>query len=631
MRLSPWFLLLSGCGFGLSTTTSPGADTDCDSTAENCCTGSIDTVEVKVQDLVVSAEATCPDMVGQWLVQIDGATAASAEGTGPTTPISLHLDLEDYGIVDGEHTLTLQVSPGGDLPYKEVASTTFESGEAVDTGQDTGDTGDTGETAVETGDSEDSGPVKLAQLAPADPVLSPAEGEAGDTVTLYCTVYNTGAADAEANTGEVWWSADATLDASDTLLTTFTVGKALADDFTPVTQDLTIPSVALGTWWVFVSVDTEGTIEESEERDNTVVTTFTVDGIDLVVDTPTLSSTAGAAGDTVVATWGVRNAGTVDAGGFGVALFWSTDTVFDGGDRALSAWGEAGLAAGASTGGTVNVQIPGDITTDGYVLAVIDPGGAVGETDEANNTGSTAYDLQSVDLQVALDGLDTYSVSIGDTLAGDITVINAGIDTATSFSVDVYLSADEAYDGSDALIQSIPFSYLLGGGESPIGFSGTVPTNAPVGTVYALVVVDAGDAVSETDDTNNTAADWLDVDGPDLAPDINSLTPATVSAGSAALMSWHVRNWASVAVAASTADVWLSADTTLDGGDTLLTSVSVAAMSSYNTGTNTSTYVTIPSGTASGAWYLLMVADPSGLLGEKDETNNLDSYGFVVD
>ena len=125
---------------------------------------------------------------------------------------------------------------------------------------------------------------------------------------------------------------------------------------------------------------------------------------------------------------------------------------------------------------------------------------------------------------------------------------------------------------------------------------------------------------------------------PDLT--ISSLTtPSTGGAGLGVAVSVTTKNNGPGNAPTSTTDLYLSIDSQLGGGDTLLGSISVPALAAGADSTDTID-VTIPESAASGDYYLIAKADAPGAITETKETNNIRSrrirsrlrpYDIIVD
>jgi hypothetical protein len=111
---------------------------------------------------------------------------------------------------------------------------------------------------------------------------------------------------------------------------------------------------------------------------------------------------------------------------------------------------------------------------------------------------------------------------------------------------------------------------------------------------------------------------------PDLVVQNEQVSPSDVEAGSSATVSYYIKNQGDVKAVASTASLWFSQDQVLDGSpaDTWLGDVAISLLNSDQTTDLISKQITIPSGTANGIWYIIIVADAMNNNNESDENNN---------
>jgi len=134
-------------------------------------------------------------------------------------------------------------------------------------------------------------------------------------------------------------------------------------------------------------------------------------------------------------------------------------------------------------------------------------------------------------LTTAVTTPDEIAVNVGDTLTTSWTVTNQGEVTTSETWVDkVYLSADKVISADDILLETRQHSAALAPGESYTeSLTTTVPASA--GPQYILVETDATEAVTESDEINNTrlSAEPLAVNVPLLT--LNTPISGAVQAG----------------------------------------------------------------------------------------------------
>jgi subtilase family serine protease len=147
----------------------------------------------------------------------------------------------------------------------------------------------------------------------------------------------------------------------------------------------------------------------------------------------------------------------------------------------------------------------------------------------------------------------------------------------------------------------------------------TIPGDTVPGTYYLIAKADVIGAITEANEANNITYKTI-VIGPDLS--VTSLTvPATGRAGAAISIGDTTKNSGGSAAGTSTNSFYLSTDSTLDGGDTVLGSRAVPALAANAISSGT-TSVPIAAGTAPGTYYIIANADATGAIIEANEANN---------
>jgi subtilase family serine protease/subtilisin family serine protease len=451
----------------------------------------------------------------------------------------------------------------------------------------------------------------------------PSDAGAGLAITLSDTTKNQGAGTAAASTTTYYLSANAALDSGDVVLGSRVVpalGSGVSDTGSVM---VTIPAgTATGTYYVFAKADAGEVVSETSEFNNTAVRTLRV-GPDLLVTSLSAPSTAGA-GTTISVTDTTRNQGGGASPASSTRYYLSVNNLLDGADLLLGARAVAALSPATSDTGSVALTIPAGIAGGTYyLLAKADGDDALAETQEGNNVFLTTIvvggDLVVTSFTGPTDGGAGLPVTFTDTTK------NQGAGTVAPSTTTYYLSANTLLDGADVVLGSraVP---ALGGGVSDTGsVTVTIPAGTATGTYYVFAKADAGDAVSETVETNNTTYRTLRV-GPDLL--IASFSaPWASGAGATISVTDTTRNQGGGASPASSTRYYLSSNLALDSGDTLLGSRAVAALAPGASDAG-SVALTIPLGIPAGTYYLFAKADGDDAVTENNEGNNL--YGTTL-
>ena len=465
---------------------------------------------------------------------------------------------------------------------------------------------------------------------------APASVQAGGALAVQNTVANVGTAAAGAITVRFYLSSDDVLDAGDTALGTRTLGGLAAGASSAVTTTLTVPATTAPAAYHVIavaSIDAGG--DSNPANDGAVSSTVNVTPADspnlpdLTVSAITVPSSA-LAGRPLAINHTVSNTGSAAAGAFTVRFYLSTDATLDAGDTLLGSRTLTGLAAGASDSMVSTVTIPSTLAVPNTyrVLVVADALNQVTERDETNNVGvSTALSVTAVlpDLTVTTLTIPATGAT-GRPLAITNTVKNIGAATAGASTVRFYLSSDAALDAGDVLLGSRAVGMLPPGASSAAVTTLTIPadTSAPA-SYFVIAVADALGQVTETDETNNTAASAAAVAVALYRPDLTMTAvsvPATGATGRPLAISNTVKNAGPAPAGPFAVRFYLSSDDALDAGDVLLGARMLGGLAAGASSVAVTT-LTIPANTSAPASYhVIAVADALGQQVETDETNN---------
>jgi subtilase family serine protease len=454
-------------------------------------------------------------------------------------------------------------------------------------------------------------------------LTAPATAGAGASVSVADTTRNIGGAAAQASMTNLYLSANAALDASDTLLGARSVPALAAGASSSGTSSVTIPAgTPAGTWFILAQADGGGAVGETIETNNTSYA-FVQVGPDLTIAALTGPATSGA-GSSITLNDTTRNQGAGAAPASTTRFYLSTNALVDASDTLLGGRDVGALVAGASSSGTTSLTIPAGTATGGYyVLGQADGGGVVGESSETNNVALVFVQV-GPDLAIAALAAPA-TAGVGGTIAVSDTTRNQGGGSAEATTTKFYLSTNGAVDAGDTLLGGRDVALLLPGGSSSGTTTLTIPAGIASGGYYIVAQADGAGVVGETVETNNTHYAFVQV-GPDLI--VPALTaPASGGAGSSIIVSDTTRNQGGGGAPASTTRFYLSTNGIVDAGDALLGSREVEALAGGATSSG-STSLTIPVGTNAGPYYVLAQADGGGVVAEASEANNV-AWAFL--
>lgn len=284
------------------------------------------------------------------------------------------------------------------------------------------------------------------------------------------------------------------------------------------------------------------------------------------------------------------------------------------------------LAASTPNDGSQAITVPGVTTSTARV--------------KVEALGNVYFDISNAAFTIGPAGvppnLVVKSVSGGGVTAGAAatikdTTLNSGAGAAVASQTRFYFSSDKTYDAGDTLLnpatgRAVPA--LAAGASSKGSTSVTIPAVAP-GIYYLFAVADAGNANTESSETDNTKMSTLTV-GPDLAVKKLTLSSSTVAPGGSTTVTLQTTNKSKATAGASVSKVYYSADKKLNvGSDTLLTTINVAALNGGQTSSDVR-LVTIPAGAAPGTRYIIAVVDADGQVAEANEAKNTKAVKITV-
>jgi subtilase family serine protease len=345
------------------------------------------------------------------------------------------------------------------------------------------------------------------RISPPDLIVSsisvPTTGGAGLPITTANTTKNqANTGPAAASTTTFYLSTNSTLDGNDQEIGTQAIGLLAPNASEVHSTSLNIPAnITPGTYYVIAKADGANLIAETLENNNTAFDTIKI-GPDLVVSTFIVPLTGGAGMHVTVVDW-TKNQGGGQAAPSTTSFYLSTNTIYGTGDVFLGSRDVGLLGPGASSD-----EVPTEVTIPSgtapgtyYILALADAANAVVETVETNNT-TTALIRLSPDLVVSVLSVPTSAVR-GTPITVSDTTKNQGQGVAGATTTSFYLSPNNTWDATDALLQSRPVPILGFGATSPGSTSVTIPAGTAPGNYFILARADATGAVAEAVENNN--------------------------------------------------------------------------------------------------------------------------------
>lgn len=420
--------------------------------------------------------------------------------------------------------------------------------------------------------------------------------QAGETVRIAVKISNTGTSDSGAcklliTKGYPFISGSVAIAELDV--------PALARNTDAAVEAAYVPATA-GTHEIYALIDSRQSVAELSETNNSLLKLLTAGGApDLVVtaDDIVFSNAAPRAFEAFNIIVTVRNTGTGNAENIPVQ-FW------DNGEK-IAEMILIGVAAGKNGKATLNTSLPAGTHS---LTVKVDPAHSVArEVNVGNNEASKALAvaapaLSPADLKILSIALSPPVPLAGENVEIKVTVINQGGETAGNFNVEI--KAD------DVLLNTFSGVSLAGGQQAVLTFS----TNFTAGNHAITVNADAGNAVAESDEANNSGTTNLAVASGSTPADVQITgvsIPPDLSAGETAQMTVTVKNAGTTAAGNVVIKLY---DNNIQIGNDII----IAELSGGQSTVIQFSYAFI----SGGQHTVKAVADPGNLVAESDEANN---------
>ena len=413
------------------------------------------------------------------------------------------------------------------------------------------------------------------------PTVSSASPPAGSSFTLDATVRNEGNGSSTPTTLRFYRSSGPTITSADVAVGSKPVPALGASQSADGSVSLTAPATP-GTYYYGACVDAaRGEADTTNNCSSAVtVTAGAAPAPGLVVDPPTVSELAPAAGASFTLSATVRNQGNGASSATTVRYYRSGDPAITTSDTAVGADPVSALDASQSAHRSVSLTAP-DTAGTYYYGACVDA--VSGEADTTNNCSSavtvTVGAAPAPDPVVGIPAVSTATPDAGAAFTLSATVHNRGNGASGSTRLQFYRSSDSTITSSDSGVGSDAVPGLSASESAGGELSLTAPSTP--GTYYYGACVDA--VSGESDTTNNCSSAVTVTVGAPPAPDPVVSTPtvssATPHAGAPLTLSATVRNQGKGdADSATTLRYYRSSDPTISSADTAVGSDPVPAL-----------------------------------------------------
>ncbi len=300
------------------------------------------------------------------------------------------------------------------------------------------------------------------------------------------------------------------------------------------------------------------------------------------------------------------------------------------------------LGAGASANiDRSDIGVPAEVPSGEYLVFVVaDDTDTLGESNETNNVAFADRGFNFIN--TSADGADLAARDLSprptrtnriDTITLDAQIFNAGNQQALLFEYDVWLSfGDRELDENDMRLGGATLDGA-GPGEQVLlddVIFAVEPPAIELGEYYVLLRVDSGEVIDEVDEDNNVAASppILVTDEPppgvDIVIDSFEIAPASTFLGGSVEVTARLRNQGAEDIDTQFfCRIHLSDDETFQSStDAVLDTIQVQPMAPGET-VDVSRVARIRTNIAPGDYFGFLACDPSLVVPESDEENNI--------
>lgn len=351
-------------------------------------------------------------------------------------------------------------------------------------------------------------------------------------------------------------------------------------------------------------------------------------------------------GNSFQGTFVVKNVGDAATTPFRVEFRLSRNTTWGDADDVILGFRHvnAPIFGGGQTTLQETFDLPRNVATGNYHLAALaDSLGQIAEPDENNNLRFTPVaqiivanpaGQQSIDLQATGVAATGGTYNAGQAFPGAATYRNNGTAPSGPFVTIWFLSTNQIFGDADDIILATATSNagLQGGQAFNDSFQLTIPINAPSGSYFFGVFVDArfdiNEPLLEDNNIGFSATPAVNVVGaqtvPDLLVDGVTTQQAVYFPGEEITFSVTIRNAGNAVAGAFKVTYALTTDSTLGNSDdvVLLFKAALPSLGAGATTTDTRTLM-IPLGATPGEYFLGVQLDPDNEVAESNETNNI--------
>jgi trimeric autotransporter adhesin len=474
-------------------------------------------------------------------------------------------------------------------------------------------------------------------LVPQGITLGTSSVVAGGTLAVNWTLANTGAGSSPATVTGVRFNQSTS--SSTAASTTNVVMPALAaNSSTAQSTTIAIPAgTAPGTYYVWVIADnvTNGAIIQTSNADDQQHSVpFTVTAApNLVPQGITLGASSVVAGGTLAVNWTLANTGSGSSPATVTGVRFNQSTSSSAAASTTNVVMPV-LAANSSTAQSTTIAIPAGTAPGTYYVWIIADNVTNGPITQTSYTDdqqhSVAFTVTAAPNLVPQGiTLGASSVVAGSTLAVNWTLANTGAGNSPATVTGVRFNQSTS-SSTAASTTNVVMPALAANSSTKQSAIITIPAGTAPGTYYVWVIADNvtnGPIIqtSYTDDQQHSVAFTVTA-APNLVPQRITLGASSVVAGGTLAVNWTLANTGAGGSPATVTGVRINQSSS-SGNATPYTSFADVAMPALaaNSSTAQSTTIAIPAGTATGTYYVWIIAD-NVTNGPITQTSYADDY-----